>query len=234
MKRIKSSYLFLLIVFPLFLYACRDNEGGMLTIIKGTISNKVTGEPLEGIPVEIWECSGGLNISGPSCDSSMVTYTNASGEYEIAYTSEKGVYYKTGIGRTEEFLSYSITNYGNIIKEGEVNKFDYQSIPFQVLQVEIEVSKKSKNYLQLDIRPMDPEGDIFGSWTLLMDTIQSNSVVDTIIYKKVLPLSSYSIIKNHSNRSGDKPGNYSYEDMEYIHLPKFYKKYEDTTVIKVQ
>ncbi len=233
MERIRLAFLCFLGVLSVAVCSCRDNEGDLLTVVKGTVTNRVTGEGMEEIPVEIWKCSGGINISGPNCDSAMVTYTNADGAYEMKFVSKKGVYYKTGFGINDKVPILPIDYYGNRVREGEVNEFDYQSIPYQVLQMEITVSKKDKNYLHISIMASDPEGKVGGAFDLLRDTVRANSVIDTIIYRKVLPLSNYIISKTLSNRTGTKPGNYSYEDLEYKDFPAIYKPYADTTIVKV-
>ena len=214
------------------LASCSLDSDGELTIAKGILTNQVTGEGVDGVPIEIYECSGGFSKS-PMCDSLKSALTTNGGQYEVNFKTRKGKYYKVGVGRTEKYTSFHRGYEGVRLKEGKANAVNLTTIPYQVLKIEIETSKRNKNYLQIDFRTADAEGNWHGG-TILSDTVRQHQVASTTRYVQVLPERNYRITKVLCNRTGLRIQDYKYSDCETEHLPGFYFPYQDTLSIRIE
>lgn len=223
---------FILLVITAGLASCSLDSDGELTIAEGILTNQVTGEGVDGVPIEVFECSSGLSIS-PICDSLTSALTTNGGQYEVGFKTRKGKYYKVGVGRTEGYTSFHRGYEGVRLKEGKANTVNLATIPYQVLKIEIETSKRNKNYLQIDFSTADSEGNWLGG-TVLLDTVRQHQAVSTTQYVQVLPQRNYVISKSLCNRTGLRAGDYKYSDCEVEHLPSFYFPYQDTLSIRIE
>lgn len=61
------------------------------TIVTGEVTNKITGEPVKGIPIEIIEAQG---WTGKYLTTTQTVYTNDDGRYKTSISVEKGKSYK--------------------------------------------------------------------------------------------------------------------------------------------
>ncbi|WP_242919668.1 hypothetical protein [Pontibacter liquoris] len=222
----------ILIVITAGLVSCSLDSDGELTTSKGILTNQITGKGVVGVPIEVCECSSGLSKSS-MCDSLTSTLTTNGGQYEVGFKTRKGKYYKVGVGRTEEYTSFHRGYEGVGLKEGKANIVNLTTIPYQVLKIEIETSKRNKNYLQIDFSTADSEGNWLGG-DVLWDTVRQHQAVSTTRYVQVLPERNYKITKVLCNRTGLRAGDYKYSDCEVEHLPSFYFPYQDTLSVRIE
>lgn len=222
----------ILIVITAGLASCSLDSDGELTTAKGILTNQITGEGVDGVPIEVCECSSGLSKS-PMCDSLTSTLASNGGRYEVGFKTKKGKYYTVGVGRTEGYTSFHRGYEGVTLKEGRANAVNLATIPYQVLKLEIETSKQNKNHLQIDFRTADSEGNWLGG-TVLLDTVRQHQAVSTTQYVQVLPQRNYIISKSLCNRTGLRIQDYKYSDCEVVHLPNFYFPYQDTLSVKIK
>ena len=208
--------------------SCRD-VGDQLTIVKGVITNKITDERLQGVPLEIWECANGLNLQGPMCDSLKATFTKGDGSYEMNFLTKEGFHYKFGVPHGNMFEGIAIPWDGTILIEGNTNLINQSTIPYKVLQLEISIGKQNKNFLYVDLRTTDSEGG-FLHRIILVDTTRSKQLIDTTIYSRVLPLRNYGIetILCNKNLYLEKT------DCEFERKSSFFVPYEDTTTMTIK
>lgn len=207
------------------LFGDSDNA---LTIVKGTVTDIQSGKAVSGIPVEILKCADGLELQGPMCDSLSVVWTNANGEYETRFFTERGYYYRIGVRFSERYNGTDPFGKGQVIEEGRVNIFDFEQTRFRILQVRIETSKHSKNYLEIGRVTIASSVDWLGG-TVLMDTSRLKQVIDTIVYVKVYPFSTYQLNKSLCFRDGVEVP----RDCEYMNFPPVVITDSDTTLTNV-
>lgn len=215
------------------LVSCSLDSDGELTTAKGILTNQVTGEGVDGAPIEVWECSSKLYNIVPMCDSLTSVLTANGGQYEVGFRTRKGKYYNVGVGRTKAYTSSDISYDGVRLKGGKANSVNLSTIPYKVLKIEIETSKRSKNYLQIDFSTADSDGNWHGG-DVLWDTVRQHQAVSTTRYVQVLPARNYKITKVLCNRTGLRAGDYKFSDCETEHLPGFYFPYQDTLSIRIE
>lgn len=215
----------------IILQSCLKDSDNELTVVKGTVTNKITGEKVPDVPIEILKCANGLNFQGPMCDSLKSVFTDGDGSYETSFLTEEGYHYKIGIAKNEFYMGTSVAYDGMIISEGEVNSFDFAPIPFKMLQVHVKTNKDFKNYLNITYQTAN-DNENWISGTILFDTISANQIIDAIISVKIFPLTNYKITKTLCTRTGRQIQNYVYTDCQSTSLP-IYVDYTDTTKIIV-
>lgn len=232
MKEFQKFGLIAFCAFLMTLQSCFNDTDNELTIVKGTVTNKITGEKLQDIPLEILKCANALNIGGPRCDSLKTVYTDAEGMYETSFLTDKGYHYKIGIGNNKWYESTVTMWDGEIIKEGKTNALDFRPIPFKILQVDLEINKSSKNFIHVEYSTIDSKGSWLGG-TVLLDTAVRNQLIDTTLFLKIFPLRNYRVSKQICVRTGLEIQNYVYSACDLNYLPDLYIEYNDTTKITV-
>lgn len=203
-----------------------------LTIVKGKVTDNLTGDNIEGIPVELQKCSSGLNFQGPMCDSVKAAYTNSEGEYDFSFTTEKRYYYKVRIARNANYSSTETSYDGSTVNEGSTNEIDFKVTPYRVVEIKLTADKRGKNFLKIDYNAWGCNVGWYGG-TLLLDTSRANQLVKDVRYLKVFPGCDYRFQINLCNRSGVMIQDYVYKDCNDINADSkiFYVNNVDTTKI---
>lgn len=222
LKDLLISLFFLSTIQSCSVFGDSDN---VLTIVKGKVTDKHSGNTILDIPVEILKCSNGLEFQGPMCDSLKVVWTNSDGEYETSFFTERGYYYRIGVRFSERYNGTDPYGHGQIIEEGRVNVFDFEQTRFRILQVRIETSKQSKNYLEIGRVTIASSVDWLGG-TVYMDTSRLKQVIDTTVFVKVYPFSTYQLSKSLCLRDGVEVP----RDCEYMNFAHIVIADSDTTL----
>jgi len=136
----KNTWLILVFAFTflLFVSSCRIKNNYS---IKGIVVKATTGEPIEGVVVEVYReiCQGSLfnGGCGPDPDDFHSATTNAKGEFEMAFTSKqsalelnfkKQFVYKSSIGSTG-YIVYPGSSTLNLRMYAETEEFTIEFEP---------------------------------------------------------------------------------------------------------
>ncbi len=158
----KNIWLMLLLAFTLLIFSsCKKQYSYHIT---GTVVKATTQEPLEGVQIEVFhdECQGyGLGGGGCTHVESHYATTNAKGEFEMAFTSEKsrkgiifnkkylGVYY-SGLEGPYIDSGTSILNEVSMVAQTEEFEIEFEpSLPnIQEVTVGLEWDRFSGGSLQ--------------------------------------------------------------------------------------
>lgn len=214
------------------LQSCSSEDEGEMTVAEGILTNRITGEGVDGVPMVVLECPYG-SFQGYNCDSLTSTLTKNGGSFSISFAHKKDKHYVLAIGQHEGYTSSE----GNLTFVGEgyyplesnkTNNINPETTPYQILKVVIETSKQGKDYLRLKFKTTHRnDSPVVGD--ILVDTVSQHQMISTTRYLKVLPQRNYEIGKELCN----KQGAYSYDDCVNNWLPSFYFPNQDTVTINV-
>ncbi len=193
------------------------------TFVEGTLTNKITNEPVQGIPIEIIECGGYYN----KCLTTLQTvYTDAKGHYNVSFKAEGGKNYKVAVG-SNEVVASSVYPYYTSIKDNQRTRLDFAQFPLKVLQIRFRVLRHDKNWLRLEMM----DWDIYGNGNSFRRFYFGENPIndfDTTYYSVIQAGRRYRVIVGLSN----KPAPYTYLDNEFIdHF--FQIENIDTTKIEI-
>jgi len=103
--------------------SCLWDTDGDLTIIKGKVINRVTGNSMQGMSVELSKCR--RTTFGLGCDSFKTVYTNSKGEYALSFRPERHCYYQIGMGQNANCQAIGTNSNGLLIKKRITNVVDF-------------------------------------------------------------------------------------------------------------
>ncbi len=199
---IKIPILFLLLVGA---QSClKTNSPG--TIVTGVVTNRITGEPVKNIPIEIIEAQG---WTGKYLTTTQTVLTDAAGRYKTAIKIEKGKSYKAAVG-VNPVLANSPYPYYDRIERDKENVINYAQFPLKTLEIRFKISDHQKNWLQIGFQACD--GLSFYANDLYFG---SNPVVDfdTTYHIRVQAGRKYRAYVGLSN----KVAPYTYQDNEFTY-----------------
>lgn len=147
LKHILFSFVLILV------YSCKK-ESLPQTTVHGVASNRLTGELVENIPINIIECDG---LPQKCLKIIQTVYTDVAGRYNTSFLWDNGKAYKLAIG-VNNTLANSPYPYYDLITRNIDNTINYSQFPLKVLQIRFNVLRHDKNWLNLSIRANDTFG----------------------------------------------------------------------------
>lgn len=136
-----------------FFFSCKKVEQPQTTV-NGVVTNRITGQFVKGIPIEIVECEG---WTGKCLNTIQTIYTDATGHYKTSIVWENGKFYKAAVG-FNNILACSPYPYYNSITKNIDNTINYSQFPIKILQLHFKVLRHDKNWLQTGIQACDGMG----------------------------------------------------------------------------
>jgi|GEM_PF-5354487 len=192
----KSAATIIVLLFILSIQSChlRFETVYYPTVVNGTVTNSITGEIIEDLPIKLYNEYGfDMTVS----DFSKTVYTDANGQFTYTIPDKiKGSYY-AGLGEDYNYYSDETP-----LKSGQTNTINIVVVPYKTLQVHIQKSKESKNALYLQFQTSDSEGSYLIDFYDNISKTQHD--IDTILFFRVFPLRNYRFDMQLCNRSYDE------------------------------
>ncbi len=162
----------------LLISSCRKEY---TTNVNGVVQNKITGEGVEGIPVEILGCS----FSGSSYKCLELinrTVTDQNGRYAMSVESGKWKQFKIKI-RTNNIWAYFQEDDQDLVT-GSNNTIDFSLYPIKKLKAHVTVQRHNRNWLVLGIENAVQYNN-FWEYLLYDDSNPINDFDSTFIFNIV-------------------------------------------------
>jgi hypothetical protein len=162
----------------LLISSCRKEY---TTNVNGVVRNKITGEGVEGIPVEILGCS----FSGSSYKCLELinrTVTDQNGRYAMSVESSKWKQFKIKI-RTNNIWAYFQEDDQDLVT-GSNNTIDFSLYPIKKLKAHVTVQRHNRNWLVLGIENAVQYNN-FWAYLLYDDSNPINDFDSTFIFNIV-------------------------------------------------
>jgi hypothetical protein len=189
----------------IFFYSCKKANQPQTTV-EGVVSNKLTGEFVKNIPIEIIECDGWPQ----KCVTAIQTiYTDANGHYKTAFVSENRKAYKIAVGLNNTIASSPYPYYNSISKNID-NTINFSQFPLKILQLHFKILRHDKNWLQTGIQACDGLG--FYANDFYFGTNPTNDF-DTTYQIKIEAGRQYRAHVGLSNKIADN----TYQNNEFIY-----------------
>ncbi len=149
-KKYRALLLLALIITFLF-GSCRKED--QLTVVLGKVVNKITGEGVAKIPIEIIEC----DEIGKCLTTIKTEKTDINGNYKISFLPDKRRSYSVAVGQNNILGSTPYPYYPKIQKNIE-NVLNFEQFPLKSLLIRITVQRHNKNFLQVGLFGNDAFG----------------------------------------------------------------------------
>jgi hypothetical protein len=189
----------------IFIYGCRKEIPLPATTVHGTVTNRLTGELVANIPIEVIECDGWPI----KCLTTIKTvHTDPSGHYNISFVAEKRKAYRVALG-FNDVLGWSPYPYYDFISKNMDNTINYSPLPLKTLQIHFRISRHDKNWLHLGIQACDTLNYFSNDYYYGENPIDGFDTTYTI---KVEASRFYAAYVGLSNKIAE----YTYEDNEFI------------------
>jgi hypothetical protein len=162
----------------LLISSCRKEY---TTNANGVVRNKLTGEGVEGIPVEILGCS----FSGSSYKCLELihrTVTDQNGRYAMSVESSKWKQFKIKI-RSNNIWAHSQDDEQDLVT-GSNNTIDFSLYPFKKLKAHVTVQRHNRNWLALGVERTE-QYNLFWEHLLYDDSNPINDFDSTFIFNIV-------------------------------------------------
>lgn len=145
----KIKYLLLVLLWG-FLFmtgSCKKANQHYTTKANGIVRNKLTGQPVKGIPLEIYGCSF-IGSSVKCLERIQTTVTDQNGYYEMTVEADKRQGYEIAI--TTNGILAATPNAAGLVT-GKSNTIDFSQFPIKKLKAHVVVKRHNRNWLDLDI-----------------------------------------------------------------------------------
>ena len=137
-------------MFTLF-NSCIKERINKKTSISGTVSNQLTAELVQNIPIEIIECEG---IPQKCLKTIHTIFTDQNGHYNFSFETDRRKSYKIAVG-LNDILGNTPYPYYYPISNNVRNDINFSQFPIKNLNLQIKILRHDKNWLQVSVRNAD-------------------------------------------------------------------------------
>ena len=205
MKRISLKIFFFSFLILLF-HSCIKERTSNKTIISGTVSNQLTGEFVQNIPIEIIECEG---IPRKCLKTIHTIFTDHKGQYNFSFPmTDNRKTYKIAVG-VNDILGNTPYPYYYSIEKYMRNEINFSQFPIKNVNLHIKVRPQNKNWLQILVRNADYKSSFFYDCYFGENPVAG---FDSIYNFKIEAGRQYRIWVGMSN----KLAQYTYVDNEFV------------------
>lgn len=206
----------------LLISSCRKDNQKYITNAKGVVRNKITGEAVGGIPVEIRGCS--FSGSSYKClELIQTTFTDQNGHYFMSVESSKWKQHKITIGNNNILANTPYPDDLVDLETGKNNAIDFSLFPIKKLKAHVTVQRHNRNWL--DLRVEGAESFDYFTKYLYLNSNPLNDFDSTFLFN-IVAGRQYQMIAILS----DKTAPYTYINQEFFYMP-FTVNNVDTTHI---
>lgn len=145
--KIKNLLHVLLCGFLFLSASCKKDNQHYTTKANGIVRNKLTGQAVQGIPLEMYGCSF-IGSSVKCLDRILSTVTDQNGYYEMTVEADKRQGYEIAI--TSNGILAPTPNAAGLVT-GKSNTTDFSQFPIKKLKAHVVVKRHNRNWLDLGI-----------------------------------------------------------------------------------
>lgn len=202
------------------IFFCSCKKDSPQTTVEGIVMNKITGEFISNVPIEIIYCDFGSQ----KCLTTINTvYTDSNGHYSASFFWGKGTY-KIAVGVNSKVSNTQYPYYISIPKRNGNNIIDFFQFPLKTLKIHYKIQRHDKNWLRVGLYETDQEGDFSADFYTGPNPIND---FDSTYQISIQAGRTYRAHVSLSNKMADN----TYEDSEFIFKP-FEVENIDTTRVE--